>query len=116
MVGGTDRVTLVGSERRIDPSHHRVGDPDPHQQATVTLYLRTSSTPEIAGPAERHLTREEYAAAYGATDQDVAAIGNFAADHGLTVGDVNRAGGSVELRGTLAALSGAFGAELGVYE
>jgi kumamolisin len=103
------RSQLTGSIRPEAPPRERTGDTDPATPVTVTVYLRGSD------PKPGRLSREEYAAAHGATDADVEAVTTFATQHGLTVGDVDRARRSIELSGTAGAMADAFGASLADY-
>ena len=61
------------------------------------------------------MSREEFAASYGADPSDVAAIRAFATAHQLEVTQVNLPGRTVSLAGTAAAMSDAFGVELRRY-
>jgi kumamolisin len=100
---------MAGSDH-VAPVHERVGDPDPASPASVTLYLRG------AEPRPGRLSREQYAAAHGAADEDVQAVRNFAAENGLHVDEVDRGRRSVLLSGSLGALTTAFGATVGLYQ
>jgi kumamolisin len=103
------RMPLRGSNRPEAPPRERIGDTSPDTPVTVTVYLRGTA----AEPG--HLSREEYAATHGASDADVAAVTSFATQHGLTVGEVDRGRRSMELSGTVSAMSSAFGAQVGDY-
>jgi kumamolisin len=105
----TSRVPLPGVNRPEAPARDRVGDTNPDTPVTVTVYLR--------GPDAQpgRLSREEYATAHGASDEDVEAVTAFAAQYGLTVGEVNRGRRSVELSGPVSSMSAAFGTKLGDY-
>jgi kumamolisin len=105
----TSRKPLIGSIRHEAPPRERIGDTDPGTQVTVTVYLRGTE----AEPG--HLSREDYAAAHGASDADVAAVTQFASEHGLTVGEVDRGRRSMELSGTVANMTAAFGTTMGDY-
>ncbi|MGH8987680.1 MAG: S53 family peptidase [Acidimicrobiales bacterium] len=76
----------------------------------MSVYLRGREAPPGA------LAREDYLASFGATEDDVAAVRELAARHGLIVGDVDRARRRIELTGSIRALAEAFGAELALYE
>ena len=102
------RKALPGSNRDA-PVHDRVGDVDPETRATVTVYLRGTE------PSPGRLTREQYRAAHGAADADVQAVRQFAAEHGLSVGDVDLARRSVELSGPVGKLASAFEATVALY-
>ena len=103
------RKQLNGSLRPLAPARERVGGTNPDTPVTVTVYLR--------GPAAKpgRMSREEYEAAHGASQADVDAVTSFAAQHGLTVGEVSRGRRSVELSGTVGAMGDAFGAKLSDY-
>jgi kumamolisin len=62
------------------------------------------------------LSREQFAANYGANPEDFAKIEAFAHEHNLTVIEASQARRTVVLSGTIAALSGAFGVYLANYE
>jgi kumamolisin len=106
-----------------------VGTPHRKERLEVTLYVRprtgiTAMKRALAAerlgaimPAERrHMTHEEFTAAYGADAKDLAAIEAFANAHGLTVTEVSAAKRSVVLAGTVEAFSKAFGVSLATYE
>jgi kumamolisin len=109
MANETSHVPLPGSER-VGPVHERVGVCDPTSVATVTVYVRGRG-----GAAAGLLSREDYAASFGAADADVDAVRRFAAGHQLTVGPVDSGRRSVALTGTLDSLATAFGTSLTVY-
>jgi kumamolisin len=78
----------------------------------------SSSLEEMARrpPRERrYLSREELLRAYGADPADIAKVRRFARQHGLAVVAQDLAARTVELRGTVAALSRAFNVQLFLY-
>jgi kumamolisin len=83
---------------------------------TLKGMLAAERVGAIMPAARRHMTHEEFAAAYGADPKDLAAIEAFAQTHGLTVTEVSSAKRSVVLAGTVAAFSEAFGVSLETYE
>jgi kumamolisin len=100
------------------PEHPVVGEVDRGKTIEVTVYLRGSGSldwvDQEAGraPSERRtISREELAAEYGARDEDVAAVRAFAAQYGLSVGEVDPGRRVVKLRGTVDAVAQAFGVE-----
>ncbi len=107
------RIAIPGSARDPVPGHRVVGPADLAARDSVTLYLRSRAQvpADLAGP----LSREDYAANYGADPADVERIRQFAAAHALTVGPVDLGRRSVVLEGTLASLSAAFMTQLVVY-
>ncbi|HTP22091.1 MAG TPA: S53 family peptidase [Solirubrobacteraceae bacterium] len=119
-----DRVEIPGSARVADPQHERVGEVDQDKPIEVTVYLRPSGSldwvDQEAGqpPSERRtMSREELADATGASDEDIAAVRSFAGEYGLEVTGVDKGRRAVTLRGTVEAVSRAFGArDLQVFE
>jgi kumamolisin len=79
----------------------------------ITMVLRRrAGLPEHALQAERgrrrYLTREEYAAAYGASDEDLDAVADFARKTGMAVVERRPAARSIVLSGTAAQVGAAF--------
>ena len=73
-----ERFVLPGSERQLPDGHVRVGDVDRDERAAVTVYVRPR-----AEPAEgERVSREEYAARFGAAPKDIEAVGEVAAGVG----------------------------------
>ena len=110
MADQPSRVPIPGSERTA-PAQAAIGPCDPTEVATVTVYIRGSSDEAAAG----QVSRDEYAAAYGAAPDDVAAVRQFAEAHGLSAGTVDLARRSVEVTGRLDSLTTAFGTTLLLY-
>ena len=111
-----ERVAVPGSERSAPPNAVVVGDVAPNEIATVTLILRRRTAlpdPSAGSPA---LSREEFAQRHGATAEDLKAVEQFATDAGLAVVASDAARRSVQLSGTIDALSRAFGTTLKRYE
>jgi kumamolisin len=118
--------TLAGSVRSLPPGYRRVGTADPDEPTDVTIYLRRgaskASITELPSfgrnhpSVRRYLTREGFAAAYGAAEEDVAAVRAAAGRAGVQVSDVDMARRSVRLTGSVGALSRMFGTQLGQYE
>jgi Pro-kumamolisin, activation domain len=117
---------IEGSERHPSPDATVVGPADPSESLTLTIVLRRrpdglpvpdfsyyAATPPSARP---RLSEEEFAASYGAADEDIAKVVEFAASQGLTVTQVHRAGRTVKVSGTVGQASAAFGVELRIYQ
>lgn len=104
----TDRWTVPGSERAHLPGTRVLGNADPSQQATVTLFLR-SKQPALP---EAPISRETFAQDYGADPADLQKVENFARAHKLHVVESSVARRSVILRGSIAQMSAAFGVTL----
>ncbi len=121
-----NRVPVPGSERAAMPGARVVGTPDPEERIEVTVEVRSRSKVKGLASAEelgattpqarKYISREEFAATYGADPNDLGKIEEFAHEHQLTVVEVNAAQRRVVLSGTVAALSEAFGVYLANYE
>jgi kumamolisin len=119
-------VELPGSARQILPGAQRTGPADPRELAEVTVVLRrglrAGGLPSLESLSRRpftsrtHLTREEFAASYGARSDDLEALRAFARTRGLTIVAENTARRSVRVSGTVGALASAFGVTLERFE
>jgi kumamolisin len=126
MVSPDGRVSVPGSERAAREGARAVGavPGDEHVEVTVVVRHNSRSKPlgstaefGLRAPAERsYMSREELAVASGADPEDIRAVEDFAAEHGLIVLDSDAARRSVSLAGTAARMSGAFGVKLERYE
>jgi kumamolisin len=110
-------VAIPGSERAPLPGARVIGRPNPRRVMGVTVLLRSRAAEGLAAvdemaarlPHERqYLSREDFAAAHGADPEDIAKIRRFARQHRLVVVSQDAAARTVELRGSVAALSQAF--------
>ncbi len=120
-----NRVALKGSVREPMVGSRAVGPTDPNERIQVTVRLRHRQSPDeavgaatssrAAAGAQPHLSREEYAARYGANPADLALVETFAKQHNLVVVESDLARRSVMLEGTAAALSDAFQVRLEQY-
>ena len=116
---------IAGSHRSPVPDAKVVGDADPNQIVEITIRLRARPDAELPQveimgalpPREReHLTRAEYAAAYGALPEDIEAVSSFAKQMGLTVVHADSSRRSVILAGPVSAMTSAFATELKMYD
>jgi kumamolisin len=106
-----DRWLVPGSTRSRPPGEF-LSLCDPHERATVSVILRSKhASPPLPGA----LTREEYAAAYGAGESDAERIDAFAFEYGLRVVERDLARRTMRLEGTIEELSAAFGVALAQY-
>ncbi|MDE3181613.1 MAG: S8/S53 family peptidase [Acidobacteriota bacterium] len=125
MIAPNDRVALPGSGRMMRPGAEEVGAPTPDTRLQVTVTLRPkkayssiSSSRAVMPPrlSERqYLSREQFAEAYGADPKDVKKVEAFAHRYDLTLVGVSLARRTVQLSGTVAQLSEAFGSKLTNY-
>src|ERR1019366_6189702 len=113
--------TVAGSERAPLQGARLTGPANPQERIDVILLLRAATSEALSSPQRTdnakphekvHLSHTEYEAQHGADPEDVAKIGAFAHDHGLDVGEVNLAGRTVVLSGTVQAMSEAFNVTL----
>ena len=113
---------LQGSEHPQPKGFKKLQPTDGAQELTVTLMLRrhpdhTPVKPEqvIARPSSRP-TREAFAKAHGAAQNEIDAVVSFARDAGLQVVDADVARRAVIVHGSAAAISKAFAVQLNNYE
>ncbi len=118
------RRSVSGSGRAPVPGARLVGPVDPNEKITVTLVLRrrpeagglAAHLSGTAGGERQPLPREQFAATYGASPEDIAKVEAFAHEHELNVDLVEPAQRRVVLSGTVAAMSQTFGVFLGRWE
>ncbi len=116
---------VEGSERSVLPNAHAIGPADQHERLEVSVILRPQSPDTLIEQVSRlvradrsggPMSREDFAAAHGASTADLAAVNAFANLHGLSVVQQHAARRTVVLSGTVAQFSQAFGVELKHYE
>ena len=110
-------MPLPGSEREPLPGARRVGPVDPTAPLEVSVLVRPrrglQTQPETL--PEPRLSREAYAAAFGADPASLAAVEAFAATHHLEVVESSPARRTVRLAGRAADLESAFAVGLDEY-
>lgn len=116
---------LPGSERSAAPDAELVGPAPASDPVHVTVVLRRRPDgPAVPDPAHyaatppaqrRRLSETEFAARYGAAEDDIARVRDFANRNDLEVTDVNPARRTVELAGTVEQVSRAFAVALNHY-
>jgi kumamolisin len=116
-----NKITLQGSERAALPAAHRMSGADPSEQIRVTILVRRHAREDFHNrvaalasgkPSGGHLTRAQFAARYGASAADLAAVRAFAHSHSLTVLEEHAARRSLRLAGSVAQFSEAFDVQL----
>jgi kumamolisin len=114
------RAAIAGSEFPPLPGATPGAPVDPAQELSVSVYLRPAQpiTPELvaAQPRGEALSREEYAAKYGATPEDIAKVKALAEQYGLSVVEADAARRVVVLSASAEAISQAFGVSLVSFE
>ena len=121
-----NRVALPGSERSARSGSRVVGAPDPNEHIRISVLLRPrkalqnpASAKEMTATSphqRKYMSREQFAADYGANPDDIAKIEAFAHQHNLTIVEASAPRRTVVLSGTIAALSAAFSVYLANYE
>ncbi len=116
-VKGTERTPVRGA-RKIGPA-------DPNEVLTVSVRLRrrmdappVPTLKDWAGSAvtPARVSRQEFAAKYGASEADLNLVAEFARAQGLKVVESSAARRTVVLSGTVEQMSRAFGVDLAKYE
>jgi kumamolisin len=106
------RVNLVGSDRQPVEGGRAVGPVPEDEQLLVTVEVRRQGVPSEREVDSPPLTREEFAARYGASPADMLLVRQFAEGHGLQVVAASAAKRSLQLSGTNAQMRSAFGVDL----
>ncbi len=109
-----DKISLPGSERR--PLGTRVGDQPTDEIIEVSVILKRKSRVPVGRTGGAVISREKFAAEYGADREAVEKLRSFAKEHELKVGEVSLARRTVKLEGTAAKMQRAFEVNLGRYE
>jgi len=112
------RVELPDSAHAPVSNATQVGKADGNRAIRVSVILNRKTKLDVNSLKGRQLSREEYAASYGASQKDFDAVRNFAKANGLTVDDQKSSllRRRVELHGPIIAFDQAFGVELNDYE
>jgi len=112
------RVLLPHSEHKRIPHANKIGKAPADREIRVSVILRRARPLDLASLNGRQLSREEYAASYGASQEDFDSVREFAESHGLRVDDSKSSllRRRVELQGTVAAFEKAFGVELNDFQ
>jgi kumamolisin len=114
---------LEGSERRPAAGAKLLGPADPRERFSVTIVVRRRpdgpalpSPESLASTARPRMSREEFAAEYGASQEDIDKVTKFARSQNLTIDETDSAGRTVVVSGTAAEMNKAFAVNLGRYE
>ncbi|HMD61638.1 MAG TPA: protease pro-enzyme activation domain-containing protein, partial [Opitutaceae bacterium] len=114
---------VAGSERSLRAGSKLIGPSNPEERIDITVRVRSRAAKlppadKIGAqmPLKRHyMSREDLAAAHGATPADLARVKAFAARKGLKVESASAAERNVKLSGTVRALNAAFDVKLMEY-
>lgn len=89
-----------------------VGPVDPDEPVELSLTLRPRRPLSDALETRQPLTREEFAATYGADPSDIERVDQFAQHHGLKVIEASQPRRTVRLEGRAADIAPLFGVSL----
>ena len=117
---------LEASQRKPRAGAKRTAAADPNEVFTVSIRVRrradAPALPDTANLAatphgeKQYLSREDFAAKFGAAPSDLDKIAQFASSNGLEVVEASVARRTVVLKGTSAQMSKAFAVDLGIYQ
>ncbi len=109
---GSAPVAVPGSERRVPPGARDLGPVLPTATGHVSVFVRRRAPVDRAPTRLRLLERESFARRWGASEDDLARVREFATASGLEVRAESVARRTVELTGSLRTLEQAFGVRL----
>ena len=119
-------IPLKGSERNPSPNAQLLGPADPNERFLVTIIIRRRTDGEPVpdfdyfmntSPSKRQrLSEEEFVNKYGASDEDIKKVTDFAAENDLTIEEINASSRSIIVSGTADQMNKAFAVNLGKYE
>lgn len=109
-----NKVILKGSEWK--PIGTRVGDQPTDAIIDVSIILKPKARPTAPHKGGAPVSRQEFAAKYGADPAVIKKVEQFASENGLTVTEVSPARRTVKLEGTIANMLRAFDVKLARYE
>ena len=90
-----------------------LGPVDPNERVEVSLMVRPRRPlGELEARLDKPMSREEFAASYGADPNDLASVERFAHEHGLEVIESSQPRRTVRLAGSAADIASAFGVAL----
>jgi kumamolisin len=121
-----DYIPLEGSERHPARGARRVGSADPDEIISVSIAVRRrSDSPPL--PDQNHwattpaaqrkfISHQDFAARYGASQDDIDRVVKFARNHGLNIVGTSIQKRTVVVSGKVEQMNRAFGVDLGHYE
>jgi kumamolisin len=126
--GAVAMVVLPGSTRHAVPQAKLLKQSDPKTTIQVSVYVRRNPTPPGKSlsplgdmneqlPTQRHYASDaEFNETFGASQADLDQVAAWAKSSGLTVADESVPMRRVQVKGTIANISKAFGVQLNEYE
>ncbi len=108
-------VPLAGS-KKTKPDATDTKNLDPNQTMEVTVRVRRKASIEPELNSGKQYSREEYEKTFGASDEDVNKIEEFAHEHQLSIAQADKGRRSVILRGKVSDFEKAFQVKLSCYQ
>lgn len=109
----TNKLALAGSE--LQPIGTRIGDQPVDEKIEVSIILKPKERAPVPRTGGASVSREEFAARYGADEKAIEQVKQFAQENNLTVTAVSPERRTVQLEGTAADLIRAFDIQLERY-
>ncbi len=104
---------LPGSKRTVLAGAKLLGPANANQHIEVTLKLRRMrELPDLQNRPARAMSRDEFAATYGASQEDIDTVERVLGQFGLTEAHSNPAARSIRFSGTVAQMENAFQVKL----
>lgn len=107
-------VKVAGSTKAA-PTEARLDTLNPNDTASVTMRIKRQKSIDKAVEKGQRISREEYAAEYGASDEALGRLGDFATANHLAIVTSDKARRSVIVKGKIADLEKAFQVHLTNY-
>jgi kumamolisin len=108
------KTTIAGSEKK--PIGTRVGNQPGDELIEVSVILKPGTRAAVPHAGGTSVSREEFAAKYGADTVAIEKVRKFAKEYNLKVGEISVERRTVKLEGMAADLTRAFGTSLHRYE
>jgi kumamolisin len=108
-------ISLAGSTK-VSPAAAAIDTLNPNDTASVTIRVRRKKSIDKVLEKGQRISREEYADQYGASEDDLAQVEAFAAEHHLSVVQSDKGRRSVILKGRIGDLETAFKVHLTHYK
>jgi kumamolisin len=103
--------------RELPAGARSLASMDSTERISISIIVRPMHPlPDVSGGVAQPMSRDAFAARYGASHDDIEAIEGFAREFDLAVESVDAARRTVRLAGSIEALAAAFGTSLALYE
>ena len=109
----TNKLVLAGSE--VQPIGTRIGDQPVDEKIEVSIILKPKERAPVPRAGSASVSREQFAAKYGADEKAIEQVKQFAQENNLTVTAVSPERRTVQLEGTAADMIRAFDTQLERY-